>query len=105
MANTVLGQNDACLGCQCFEERAVSRSALLYRITLDKRISSIHAHAVLLGKVHPSLFTISRVDEAGDTILGNSSRDKDFITTADVDVTVGQFGSLLHTSTTEEAYR
>ena len=41
-----------------------------------------------LGKVHPSLYTISRVNEAGDTILGNSSRDKDFITTSDVDVTV-----------------
>ena len=82
----------------------MSRSALLFRITLDKRISSIHAHAVLLGKVHPRLYIFCGVDEAGDTILGNSSRDKDFITTADVDVSVDQFCSLLHTSTTEEAY-
>ena len=56
------------------------------------------------SKVHPRLYTISRVDEAGDTILGYRCRYKDFITTANKDVTVGQFSTLLHTSTTEEAY-
>ena len=83
----------------------MSSLTLFQGLTLDKRISSIHAHTMSLGKVHPSLHILGRVDEASDTILGNSSRDKDFITTADVDVTVGQFGALLNTSTTEEAYR
>lgn len=34
-------------------------------------------------------------------ILGNSSREKDFITTTDVDTTVGQFGPLINSCSTE----